>query len=207
VLIFAIIAGVLLVLIAAQLFRARYRSGSGDDRPDQTEPTILESLDVKPEGLNDGLTTLEPSAHDRAQPPGAEDLTEPGGGAPEQEPAPISVADEGGADQRIDRAQVAQSLGEDGERQQAAGAYDAAGELFLQSLVVATEIGQPRLIALARLRLGDLAEQTGDLTSACEHWQMARELFSKTEQALEAEQVADRMQRTQCPTDWVLTDF
>jgi tetratricopeptide (TPR) repeat protein len=61
--------------------------------------------------------------------------------------------------------------------------------------------------AKARLALGDLAHAGGDPTTACEHWQIARALFHELKQAADHEAVEQRMLRTGCPTDWVLTDF
>jgi hypothetical protein len=55
--------------------------------------------------------------------------------------------------------------------------------------------------------LGDLAHKDGDLTTACEHWQIARALFVELKQDGAHESVEVRMLRNGCPTDWVLTDF
>jgi len=61
--------------------------------------------------------------------------------------------------------------------------------------------------AMARLALGDLAHRSGDLTTACEHWQIARALFHELKQKRDHEAAESRMLRNGCPTDWVLTDF
>jgi hypothetical protein len=61
--------------------------------------------------------------------------------------------------------------------------------------------------ARARLALGDLAHESGDLTTACEHWQIARALFHELKQSREHDAAEQRMLRNGCPTDWVLTDF
>jgi len=61
--------------------------------------------------------------------------------------------------------------------------------------------------AKARLALGDLAHKSGDLTTACEHWQIARVLFHELRQRRDHEAAESRMLRNGCPTDWVLTDF
>ncbi len=53
---------------------------------------------------------------------------------------------------------------------------EAAGNLR-RSIRLSSELGQREVHAQARLELGDLARAEGDLTSACEHWQMARSLF------------------------------
>ena len=51
------------------------------------------------------------------------------------------------------------------------------------------------------------ARAAGDLTTACEHWQIARSLFEEGSQKAKAENVEARMKRFGCPTDWVLNDF
>ena len=61
--------------------------------------------------------------------------------------------------------------------------------------------------AEVRLDLAELAREAGDLTTACEHWQIARSLFHKLERKNDVAGTEDRMQRHGCPTDWVLTDF
>jgi len=61
--------------------------------------------------------------------------------------------------------------------------------------------------ARARLALGDLAHAHGDLTTACEHWQIARALFFELKLSRDHDAVETRMLRNGCPTDWVLTDF
>lgn len=61
--------------------------------------------------------------------------------------------------------------------------------------------------AFARIELGDLAHHEGDLTTACEHWQIARQLFADLNRADEQKKVEDRMRCNGCPTDWVLNNF
>lgn len=61
--------------------------------------------------------------------------------------------------------------------------------------------------AEARLELAELARESGDLTTACEHWQIARSLFHKLAHASHLADTEDLMRRHGCPTDWVLTDF
>jgi hypothetical protein len=64
-----------------------------------------------------------------------------------------------------------------------------------------------RVHAEARLELADAAFRAGDLTSACEHWQMARMAFLDERMAAEGDKVDSLMRSNGCPTDWVLTDF
>ncbi|AHB50271.1 hypothetical protein W911_12725 [Hyphomicrobium nitrativorans NL23] len=61
--------------------------------------------------------------------------------------------------------------------------------------------------AEARLELAELAREAGDLTTACEHWQIARSLFHKLARTHDVSVTEDRMRHHGCPTDWVLTDF
>jgi hypothetical protein len=61
--------------------------------------------------------------------------------------------------------------------------------------------------AAARLALGEAAHQSGDLTSACEQWQLARTAFEEGGDAEQHARVEKRMRENGCPTDWVLTDF
>ena len=61
--------------------------------------------------------------------------------------------------------------------------------------------------AEARLELAELARGAGDLTTACEHWQIARSLFHKLARASDVSGTEDLMRHHGCPTDWVLTDF
>lgn len=59
----------------------------------------------------------------------------------------------------------------------------------------------------ARLQLAEVAYLSGDLTSACEHWQIARTTLLDDGQKDASSKIDQRMRDTGCPTDWVLTDF
>ena len=61
--------------------------------------------------------------------------------------------------------------------------------------------------AEARLELAEVAYRAGDLTTACEHWQIARTALQDDGQAKGAAAIDKRMRDNGCPTDWVLTDF
>ncbi len=61
--------------------------------------------------------------------------------------------------------------------------------------------------AAARLELADAAYRAGDLTSACEQWQLARTAFQEAGQVPDQNHVDKLMRDHGCPTDWVLTDF
>lgn len=61
--------------------------------------------------------------------------------------------------------------------------------------------------AEVRLELAEAAYAGGDLTSACEQWQIARTAFQEAGLADAHARVERRMSENGCPTDWVLTDF
>jgi hypothetical protein len=67
--------------------------------------------------------------------------------------------------------------------------------------------GPPSAHAAARLALGEAAHLAGDLTSACEQWQMARTAFLDGGDTEQHDRIEKRMRENGCPTDWVLTDF
>ncbi len=87
------------------------------------------------------------------------------------------------------------------------GQDDAAADRLREAIMLASSIRNDRLHARARLELGDIAEAQGDLTTACEHWQLARSLFEDERRTCDAGVCETRMARNGCPTDWVLTDF
>jgi tetratricopeptide (TPR) repeat protein len=61
--------------------------------------------------------------------------------------------------------------------------------------------------AEARIELAEIAFRAGDLTSACEQWQMARAALLKDGQTERHASIEKRMRENGCPTDWVLTGF
>ena len=72
---------------------------------------------------------------------------------------------------------------------------------------IGSQHGPPAVHAAARIALADAAYETGDLTTACEQWQLARTAFQRDGNAAEADGIDKRMRANGCPTDWVLTDF
>src|SRR3990172_4151461 len=56
---------------------------------------------------------------------------------------------------------------------------EEAGDLLRKSIRLAAKLGQKQTHAGARLALGDFVREQGDLTTACEHWQIARGLFQE----------------------------
>ena len=72
---------------------------------------------------------------------------------------------------------------------------------------LAAQHGPRTLHALARLELAEAAYALGDLTGACEQWQIARGALHDDGQRDAYAAVDKRMRDHGCPTDWVLTDF
>ncbi|MGH1418176.1 MAG: hypothetical protein ACRBCJ_04900 [Hyphomicrobiaceae bacterium] len=82
-------------------------------------------------------------------------------------------------------------------------AIEALGALVFE----ARRNGNTDVQAAARFHLGDLAEDAGDMTTACEHWQIARDLFHESDNSLACELAEEKMHSNGCPTDWVLNEF
>lgn len=76
-----------------------------------------------------------------------------------------------------------------------------------RAIVLATQLGDTVVHAAARLELGDHVAMRDDMTTACEHWQMARQIYWDESRAAELASVDQRMIKAGCPTDWVLNDF
>ena len=76
-----------------------------------------------------------------------------------------------------------------------------------RAIILAARLKDHDTHASARLELGDLMQADGDLTSACEHWQIARQIYWDGNAKEELNEVDRRMVANGCPTDWVLNDF
>ena len=83
----------------------------------------------------------------------------------------------------------------------------AGGERLRESLVVSQKLGLKLEHAQARIELGDLSADQGDLTTACEHWSIARSMVHELKRSADIEAVEARIRDNGCPTDWVLNDF
>lgn len=89
----------------------------------------------------------------------------------------------------------------------AAGAREQAADRLRDAIRVAALRRLPAPHALARIELGDLYLENGDPITACEQWQIARNLLHDLGRLEERDGVDKRMLGNGCPTDWVLTDF
>ena len=101
------------------------------------------------------------------------------------------------ADLYLAQAHAYQKLGD--EKARMASLASAAGYASLH--------GPEATHAIARMQLADAARSTGDMTSACEHWHLAREAFRASGRGEEFARVEKLMRDNGCPTDWVLTEF
>ena len=82
-----------------------------------------------------------------------------------------------------------------------------AQEYFLKGLSMASLVNAQEQVAFARMKLGDICHESSDFTTACEHWQLARELYAECGEMERVAEVEERMEKNQCPTDWVLNGF
>lgn len=87
------------------------------------------------------------------------------------------------------------------------GAPSAASEPLRKSATLAAKHDLKKIHAEARLELAGLAEASEDMTTACEHWQIARTLFHELDLQDQVTETDQLMLGNGCPTDWVLTDF
>ena len=61
--------------------------------------------------------------------------------------------------------------------------------------------------AEVRVELANLAKQDGDMTSACEHWQIALQLYHDLNRKEDRDEIAKCMKDCGCPTAWFLNSF
>jgi hypothetical protein len=101
------------------------------------------------------------------------------------------------ADLYLAQARAYQKLGHEKARMAALTSAAACASLY----------GPEASHASARMQLAEAAYSAGDLTSACEHWHLARGAFQASGQTEEHARVEKLMRDHGCPTDWVLTEF
>lgn len=61
--------------------------------------------------------------------------------------------------------------------------------------------------AEVRVELANLAKADGDMTSACEHWQIALQLYHDLNRKEDRDKIANCMKECGCPTGWFLNSF
>ncbi len=94
-----------------------------------------------------------------------------------------------------------------------AAGYERAGDTNARMVALRSAAGYGALHgpdtahAAARVALAEAAQRAGDLTTACEQWQMAKTAYLKAGETGHHDSVEKRMRENGCPTDWVLTDF
>ncbi len=112
------------------------------------------------------------------------------------------------AEQRFDDAAVARLSLQLARDLIAGGTQCREAQTHLRrAIILAARLKDDETHASARLELGDLMRAEGDLTSACEHWQIARQIYWDGNAIEELADVDRRMMANGCPTDWVLNDF
>jgi len=111
------------------------------------------------------------------------------------------------AETTSDAAQLSRLYLRLGELKLIMNARGEAADAFRKCIRAAMKADDREAHARSRLELGDMAREAGDLTTACEHWQIARGLYFDLGQKSFLEAVEERMNVHQCPTDWVLNDF
>lgn len=129
-------------------------------------------------------------------------LLGPSAGGRVQLRSQVSAAEAAGNDQDLPALHLALA-----RLEIASGSLDDAGEHLRICVRLSVHLKLPIEHAAARLELGDIACQHGDMTTACEHWQIARSLFQDAGRAADRDVATQRMQKNGCPSDWVLNQF
>ncbi len=93
------------------------------------------------------------------------------------------------------------------EQRRTLGLEKEAQSALRSAAGIGSQHGPGHVHAAARIALAEAALDHGDLTAACEQWQLARTAFQRDGKADEADDIDRRMRANGCPTDWVLTDF
>lgn len=141
-----------------------------------------------------------PAAEATATPPADERTLTPS--SPVDWPTLIAEAAERGDNAALASAHLGYAKAEIAE-----GRNAQAGNQLRACLQFAARTRNRPLQAEARLELAELSRAEGDLTTACEHWQIARALFHELSSKRELDETETLMRTHGCPTDWVLNDF
>ncbi|WP_439542549.1 hypothetical protein [Hyphomicrobium sp.] len=179
-------------------------------------PSTLDALEAKATEVAEQAVTVEPAvtaapepAHPDLEPaPPAEVKATAAIQAPPPRPSPVDwptlIAE---AAEKGDNAALAAAYLAYAKAEIADGRPAPAGDHLRSCLQFAARTRDRALQAEARLELAELARATGDLTTACEHWQIARALFHELASKRELDETERLMRSHGCPTDWVLNDF
>ena len=147
-----------------------------------------------------GEAALEPELAAAAEPQAADD-----GGTPGREGVLIEAL--AAAEARGDHLQLTQDGIVLSHLLIARGATAEAKALLTKTAMVATRAKLAEQNAAARIELAEIAREEGDMTTACEHWQLAKQLFHEIDRKADAQRMGDKLRLNHCPTDWFLTGF
>ena len=214
------------VVLAAALEWSRRRSsrhaaiiepiGQKTQPPRMTPPETLSEIPAqRPSGTGSPAQGVIPPARhgvplsimDRSRPADQDYTHAERANSPEPQAPVQSSRDVPDASRPGDAAQRCIGLLALAQSQLQAGSPPAAAGVLRDVIRLAAANGLNDHHAAARLELGELARQDGDLITACEHWQIARGLFHDLKNSARVKAVEMRMRDHGCPTDWVLNDF
>lgn len=160
-------------------------------------PSVFNTLDALEAEASAAESPVSPTVAEKAS-PAVVKLASP----PFDWPTLIAEAAERGDNAALATAHLAFAKSEIAE-----GRNAQAGDQLRACLQFAARTRDRALQAEARLELAELSRAEGDLTTACEHWQIARALFHDLSSKRELDETEKLMRTHGCPTDWVLNDF
>ena len=108
---------------------------------------------------------------------------------------------------KIESSELARLYIELGRELRELGERQKAGVALREGLGVSIRLKLKGEQARSRLEMAEVMVDGGDLVAACEQWQIARELFVEENQTEVSKEIDEKMRKTGCPTDWVLSDF
>ena len=198
----ALFVGLLVFVLLTAGLRSRRRAPvqeahrDQEDEPDENAPASLMAT-VGVEGTSETVAEVPV-----APPPAIDEAIERGPVSHNDLVEEIATLEQGG-----DVLAAAKLCNQLADMAFDASDMDQAREYYLKGLSQAGVVDAPEVQAASRVRLGDISKAEGDLTTACEHWQLARELYAGCDETGKAADVEGKMSDNQCPTDWVLNEF
>lgn len=195
------------------------QAGAAVHRRDPTSPAHVERPASRHGGGGEGavvpappLAPAEPAPETTFTGPTAHQAGAPASGVQVQEPEASQ-----GRDQLAQALAEAEARGEPLHVSRAAlhfarwqlkhNGRPEAEALLLKAVLIATKGQFATEHAEARIELAELARGDGDMTTACEHWQMAKQLFHDLNRREDTLRMADHLRLNRCPSDWILTGF